>query len=76
MLIGVTEGALRYHIKKGNIKKNGNSKCSTKGTTETGPTTPAARNRQDVLVSKIIGIGATNIEELSKTNLTSIALGY
>jgi hypothetical protein len=56
-LLGVTEGALRYHIKKGNIKK----KVGTVRELQTS--IPSERNQQDILASHLIGMGATRTEE-------------
>ncbi len=56
---GVTEGALRYHIRKDNIKKSGNYK------TYPQPRLPSDRNQQDILACQLIGIGVTRVEQRS-----------
>jgi len=47
-ILGLTEGALRYHIKKGNIKKSGNYNIRKK------LSSPAHRYQQDFLVSTLL----------------------
>ncbi len=62
-LMGVSEGALRYHIRKGTIKKSGH--CAEDTAVYAPGSLPAERNGKDIAVADIFGIGASWIEERS-----------
>ena len=63
-LLGASEGALRYHIKKGRLKKTSVNKPLSQ------LSLPVERNRQDLLASHLMGVGA------SRTGQRALAAGH